>query len=174
MIRPLTLPDTSEPRHDPSSWLRLLVESRDQRCTGVGCRRPARLCDLDHELEHAKGGPTSEPNLDAESRRCHLARHHGWTAVRDRRSGITTWTSPDDSRYQRLPAWVRHPSHEPVVRLGLHLTELPTAQSDYPDDRPLWRPPTVQPPRPSVQGSKPLTARDLNGSRGWDDGPPPF
>jgi len=29
------------------------------RCVGVGCNRPARKADLDHTLDHAKGGKTT-------------------------------------------------------------------------------------------------------------------
>jgi len=175
LVTPLVLPDTAEPQHDPSAGLRRLVEFRDQRCTGPGCRRPARWCDLDHEVEYAKGGPTSEHNLSAKSRRCHLARHHGWSVDRDPRSGTTTWTSPDGQAYRRLPAWVAHPCHEPVVRLGAHPIELPGAESDFPGDRPLWRPRYASAPRPTAKApSTPRTPPAVSSGRGWDDGPPPF
>jgi hypothetical protein len=172
MIAPLSLPDTTEPQYRPSAWLRAQVEGRDQRCTGPGCRRAARDCDLDHERQFSQGGATSEPNLNAKSRRCHLARHHGWTAVRDTRTSISTWTSPDGSVYVRLPAWVPHRSHEPVVALGLKANELPTTTSDYLEDRPLWRPPVKAAPRPT---SSPLPApRPQSSGQGWSDAPPPF
>jgi hypothetical protein len=172
MIKPVVLPDTTEPRYAPSDRLRAQVESRDQRCTGPGCRRTARDCDLDHEWTFSEGGPTSERNLNAKSRRCHLARHNGWMAVRDPRTSVSTWTSPDGNVYVRLPAWVRHPSHEPVVRMGLKVAELPTAESNYVDDRPLWRPPVTVTPRPAAP---PMPApRPQSWSQGWSDGPPPF
>ena len=170
MIRPFVLPDTTEPQYQPSGSLRAQVEGRDQRCTGPGCRRPARACDLDHEWEFSQGGPTNERNLNAKSRRCHLARHNGWTAVRDPSTSISRWTSPDGSVYVRLPAWVPHHSHEPVVRLGLRVSEPPVARSDYSEDRPLWRPP-VAAPRSTTPMPMP---KPTSGGRGWDHTPPPF
>jgi hypothetical protein len=172
MIRPFSLPDTTEPQYKPSAWLRAQVEGRDQRCTGPGCRRAARDCDLDHEQEFSRGGATSEPNLNAKSRRCHLARHNGWTCHRDPRTSISTWTSPDGSVYVRRPAWVSHRSHEPVVTVGLRSNELPSAASDYPEERPLWRPPFSAAPRPT---SPPLPEpRPESSGHGWSDAPPPF
>jgi hypothetical protein len=168
MVEPFVLPDTTEPRYTPSSWLRGLVESRDQRCTGPGCRRAARHCDLDHEWEFSEGGPTSEPNLGAKSRRCHLARHNGWTAVRDPRTSVITWTSPDGSVYVRLPAWVPHRSHEPVVRIGLNVTELPAAASDYSEDRPLWHPPAITAPQPAPPPPPPPPREGHD----WSEDPP--
>jgi hypothetical protein len=75
---------------DLRRWLQL----RDQRCTGPGCGRPARECDLDHREAWADGGGTSAANL------AHLCRHHhrlkhegGWT-VRAGPDGTTEWTTP--------------------------------------------------------------------------------
>jgi hypothetical protein len=167
LLTPLKLPDTTEGQHDPSARLRRLVEARDQRCTGPGCRRLARLCHLDHELEHGRGGPTSEPNLSAKSARCHQAKHSGWTVVRDRETGISTWTSPDGETYTRQPAWVRHRTHPAVARLGLTVTELPAVESFADRDLPLW-----QPPRNEVRPV--VTRKPRSWSDDWDPTDPPF
>jgi 5-methylcytosine-specific restriction endonuclease McrA len=173
MLRPVRLRDTTEPQHDPSAALRRLVQVRDLRCTGPGCPRTASSCDLDHEVEYAQGGPTSEPNLSAKSPRCHRAKHNGWTADRDRTTGSTTWTSPDGSTFTRRPAWRPHPWHPEVVLPPLpRLQQLPEAETDYPLDRPLWIPPRL-PERPKPAASTP--ARPKPAGRSWDDGgPPPF
>jgi hypothetical protein len=64
---------------------------------------PASRCDLDHEQEHPHG-PTAEWNLDDKSRRCHLAKHHGWTATRHP-DGSTDLTSPTGRNYTTRSAW---------------------------------------------------------------------
>jgi hypothetical protein len=143
----------------------------DQRCTGPGCSRLASACDLDHELEYAKGGSTAERNLSAKSERCHGARHDGWSAVRDPRTGVTTWTSPLGRVYTRLPAWRPHPGlPEGATIPPPRLEVLPEVGSDYPEDRPLWtdRPDQATPPIPRPAPTPRPRAT-------WDDGsPPPF
>ncbi len=173
MLRPVRLPDTTEPQHDPSTGLRRLVQVRDLRCTGPGCSRTAQACDLDHEKEYSRGGPTSEPNLSAKSPRCHRARHDGWTADRDRTTGITTWTSPAGSEFTRQPAWRPHPWHPEVLHPPLpRLEQLPQAETDYPADRPLW----VPQPLPDSTPKAPKPPKPPAPGKGWyDDGtPPPF
>ncbi|MGQ0632895.1 MAG: HNH endonuclease signature motif containing protein, partial [Sporichthyaceae bacterium] len=47
---------------------------------GVGCRAPASTCDLDHLIDHAKGGKTVRVNLDPACRHDHRVKHEGgWT-----------------------------------------------------------------------------------------------
>ena len=43
--------------------LRRYLEIRDRSCIMIGCRAPARSADKDHTLDHAKGGPSTGPNL---------------------------------------------------------------------------------------------------------------
>jgi hypothetical protein len=102
-LRPITLIDHLEPRHDPSPRLAAFVKLRDQRCPGPGCTMPASRCDLDHEDEHP-AGPTAEWNLQDKSRRCHLAKHDGWTATRHP-DGSTDLTSPTGRNYTTRSAW---------------------------------------------------------------------
>ena len=129
----------AEDHYSPSARLQRLVQVRDLRCTGPGCPRTATACDLDHEREYALGGETAEWNLSAKSPRCHIARHNGWTASRDRATGITTWTSPAGSTYVRLPAWRPPPSLPDDVILGSpRPADPPPPTSQYPDDRPLY------------------------------------
>ncbi|GAA2757906.1 hypothetical protein GCM10009872_32660 [Actinopolymorpha rutila] len=51
-----------------------LVHARDQRCVWTTCRRPAATCHLDHNTEHADGGPTSVDNIAPLCPRHHKAK----------------------------------------------------------------------------------------------------
>ncbi|MCW2669822.1 MAG: endonuclease, partial [Frankiales bacterium] len=99
----------AEPRHDPSRQLAELINLRDQKCSGPGCAMPAHRCDLDHETRWPEG-PTAEWNLNAKSRRCHQAKHHGWTVERHD-NGHTDWTSPTGRTYTTPSPW----EHPPAV-----------------------------------------------------------
>ncbi|MCU1602701.1 MAG: 13e12 repeat-containing protein, partial [Frankiales bacterium] len=109
-LQPVTLLDQAEPQHDPSAALAAFVKLRDQRCSGPGCSMPASRCDLDHELEFPYG-PTAEWNLGDKSRRCHGAKHHGWTATRHP-DGTTEWVSPTGRTYRSASAWFPPPAFE--------------------------------------------------------------
>jgi hypothetical protein len=117
-LRPVTLIDHLEPQHDPSSRLAEFVKLRDQRCPGPGCTMPASRCDLDHQQEHPDG-PTAEWNLDDKSRRCHGAKHHGWTATRHP-DGSTDWISPTGRTYTSRSAW-QPPPALPKRTFQIHL-----------------------------------------------------
>jgi hypothetical protein len=180
MLGTMLLHDRAEPQHDPSAGLREFVQVRDPVCIGPGCPRTATRCDLDHEIAFADGGPTASWNLSPKSTRCHLCRHHGWTVCRDEctgiSTGISTWTSPAGSQYQRRSPWqpptpVPDDLQLPEPRL-IELGNPPPdrgpnvlgAEEVKVGDRPLWTDPTPPTPRqPQPEG---------NG--GWDDGPPPF
>ena len=101
MLRPEVVTDTDEPQHDPSARLASLVDLRDVRCSGPGCA--SRHGDRDHHQPWPTG-PTSAANLNLLSRRCHSAKHHGWTLHRHP-DGSTTWDSPLLRRYDRPGPW---------------------------------------------------------------------
>ena len=84
--------------------LRRWLQVRDEFCGGVGCRRPASLCDIDHVGEWHEGGGTNENNLVHLCRPCHLVKSVGlWTSeLAD--DGTVTWTSPWGRRYSSEPA----------------------------------------------------------------------
>lgn len=81
-------------RYRPSPAMQRFVRARDVHCRFPGCRRPARRCEVDHNHDHARGGPTSRDNLA-----CLCTRHHTlktetpWTA-RQFPDGSVEWTSP--------------------------------------------------------------------------------
>ena len=97
MLRPDVITDADEPQHDPSAHLARLVDVRDVHCCGPGCS--STRTDRDHLIAYPEG-PTSARNLGRLSRRCHLAKHHGWALARHL-DGSTTWTSPLARPYSR-------------------------------------------------------------------------
>jgi hypothetical protein len=119
-LRPVVLRHDAEPQHDPSAALSEFVKLRDQRCSGPGCTMPASRCDLDHGNEFPRG-PTAEWNLDDKSRRCHGAKHHGWTAIRQE-DGSSDWTSPTGRTYRSHSPWLRPPRINPkYAGMQIHL-----------------------------------------------------
>ncbi|SEG33225.1 hypothetical protein SAMN04488594_2591 [Microbacterium azadirachtae] len=101
----LTRTDT----YAPTERMRRFLRPRDRHCRFPGCRMPARPCDIDHNHDHARGGPTDVANL------CCLCRgHHGlkhpdqddrwrWTAT-PHPGGVIEWTSPDGRTYTDTPS----------------------------------------------------------------------
>jgi hypothetical protein len=75
------------------------VIARDKTCTFPGCRRPARLSDLDHGDAWAAGGVTSSHNLAALCQRHHNAKHDAGWRVRRLEDGASEWASPTGHRY---------------------------------------------------------------------------
>ncbi|WP_020574462.1 HNH endonuclease, partial [Actinopolymorpha alba] len=53
------------------------VQSLNQRCTWMLCRRPAISCDLDHTKPYAQGGETSVANMAPLCRRHHRVKTEG-------------------------------------------------------------------------------------------------
>jgi len=129
MLAPEAVTNADEAQHDPSEHLARLVDLRDAYCCGPGCS--ATRTDRDHH-EPWPAGPTAERNLGRLSRRCHRAKHHGWTLVRHQDGG-TTWTSPLGRSYDRPGP------HRPPARVDLW--------ADPPPSRPR---PQVPPPRWTV------------------------
>ncbi len=111
MLRPAVISDVEEPRYRPSVRLDRFVRLRDQVCSAPGCSQPASACDLDHLVPYP-AGPTSAGNLGPESRRCHRAKHSGWTVVRHL-DGSVTWISPLGRSYRRPPPWDPPPAVGP-------------------------------------------------------------
>jgi hypothetical protein len=87
----------------PPADLREFVLARDRTCRGPGCHRPARRCDLDHEIDYAEGGPTNAESLTPKCERHHYTKQFtGWESHRQP-DGTVTWTSPTGRTYDKPP-----------------------------------------------------------------------
>lgn len=85
--------------YSPTEAMRRHLRARDQHCRFPGCRMPVHRCQIDHNRDHARGGPTSIGNLAHLCVGHHVLKHpsiddrHRWTA-RQRAGGDIEWTSP--------------------------------------------------------------------------------
>lgn len=70
------------------------VQLRDHHCRFPGCPQKASRCDLDHALEHDRGGPTCPCNLVPLCRRHHRAKTFSLWRYDIPRPGHYAWTSP--------------------------------------------------------------------------------
>lgn len=75
--------------------LRRWLGVRDQVCTGPGCMRSARDCDIDHRLDWQYGGKTADTNLSPLCEQHHaLKTKSRWVLHRDDVTGARWWVSP--------------------------------------------------------------------------------
>ncbi|MDL5350291.1 HNH endonuclease signature motif containing protein [Microbacterium sp. zg-YB36] len=88
----------------PTREMRRHLDARDEHCRFLGCRRPARQCDLDHTHDAALGGPTCLTNLANLCPGRHHPVKHGtaWSVVQ-KADGILEWTSPTGRVYTDIP-----------------------------------------------------------------------
>ena len=86
----------------PTTALRRSVEARSPTCVFPGCRIPATECDLDHTVDHARGGPTTEKNLEPLCRHDHTVKHKGRWKLERTPQGYT-WTSRLGHKYHTGP-----------------------------------------------------------------------
>ena len=103
---------TATDSYTPTMNMKRFLRARDQHCRFPGCRRPAHVCQHDHNLDHAKGGPTDTANLALfctghhPLKRPDLDDDTRWTA-RQLAGGLIEWTSPLGRSYvDRPPARV--------------------------------------------------------------------
>ncbi|MBC6457212.1 HNH endonuclease signature motif containing protein [Actinomadura sp. HBU206391] len=95
-----------DPRRAPTRRQRAFVIARDRTCRGPGCRVPASRSEIDHRLDHAKGGPTKVWNLDAECGHCHDLKDLGWTPRRN---------AFDDMKWTSLLGHTHHVPAQPLT-----------------------------------------------------------
>jgi hypothetical protein len=103
-------------RRVPGAALRRYLEIRDRSCTMIGCRVPARSADKDHTLDHAKGGPTTGPNLGDACRHDHRLKGEGGWTLHQPQHGVFCWTSRLGHTYQRRPPAIIEPLTDPIPR----------------------------------------------------------
>ncbi|MFM2719910.1 HNH endonuclease signature motif containing protein [Microbacterium mcarthurae (nom. nud.)] len=104
-------------RYRPSPALQRFVRARDVHCRFPGCRQPARRCDLDHNHDHARGGPTARCNLACLCKRHHTLKTETPWVARQLPDGSIQWTSPlgrrATDRPERYVAFVPEPDPPP-------------------------------------------------------------
>jgi Domain of unknown function (DUF222) len=111
LLRILTHPETGATlsvgrrRYKVPKDLRTYLQIRDLTCRFPGCEQPARLSDMDHNLDWHLGGETRASNLA-----CLCPGHHtlkgdtAWTVTQaDDNSGTLTWTDPSGRSYLTFP-----------------------------------------------------------------------
>jgi hypothetical protein len=86
-------------RRRPVAEEAAFVKARDRTCRFPGCRRPAKRCDIDHRLEHAKQGPSHRGNTCSECERHHQFRHAKNFTVEPFGTTGFLWTAPDGRLY---------------------------------------------------------------------------
>lgn len=90
-------------RYRPSADLKRHLQARDQRCRFPGCGMAAWDSDLDHTVDHAFGGETTDANLGALCRRHHVLKHRTPWHVEHLDGGVYSWTSPTGQIYIDRP-----------------------------------------------------------------------
>ncbi len=86
----------------PTTAQRRYVEARSPTCVFPGCRMPATRSDIDHRVDHSKGGPTLVEYLNPLCRHDHRLKDAGWK-LKPGPNGTTTWTSPLGHTYTTGP-----------------------------------------------------------------------
>ncbi|GAA3390771.1 HNH endonuclease signature motif containing protein [Cryptosporangium minutisporangium] len=96
--------DLGHTTYRPTARLAALVRAAYPTCMFPGCSQPSYRCDLDHNVRHIDGGPTSATNLVPLCRRHHRAQDEaGWDLVHHPDTGACTWTSPAGHTYTVAP-----------------------------------------------------------------------
>nr|MBA2323405.1 HNH endonuclease [Pseudonocardiales bacterium] len=138
------------------------IQIRDRSCCHPGCRRPASKSQLDHTIDHARGGVSTQGNTGPGCTRHHLIFKHrlGWTLVQPE-PGHFQWTSPLGSVYRTRGEPIIPDLPEPLTS---HNTPDHQHHLDSGDGATILRlPPTEGEPQPPPAATAPL-----------DDQPPPF
>uniref|UniRef100_UPI001ED9A81E HNH endonuclease n=1 Tax=Actinopolymorpha alba TaxID=533267 RepID=UPI001ED9A81E len=85
------------------------VQSLNQRCTWMLCRRPAISCDLDHTKPYSEGGETSVANVAPLCRRHHRVKTEGDWKVKQTSPGHLRYTDPHSREYEVTPPRLTDP-----------------------------------------------------------------
>jgi Domain of unknown function (DUF222) len=89
--------------HDPSDWLRHVVQVRDGKCSFPACGRHARESDFEHAIPHQDGGKTCACNCHACSRSCHQVKQRPGWSVTSPAPGWHQWRTPAGRTYTQGP-----------------------------------------------------------------------
>jgi hypothetical protein len=117
VTHPITGAVLAVDRYRPSPAIQRFVRARDVHCRFPGCRQPARGCDVDHNHDHARGGPTDCRNLACLCKRHHTLKTETPWAAQQLPDGSIEWTSPlgrsVTDRPERYVAFVPEPDPPP-------------------------------------------------------------
>ncbi|MGH3810325.1 MAG: HNH endonuclease signature motif containing protein, partial [Pseudonocardiaceae bacterium] len=140
--------------------LRRHVQIRDRTCVYPGCRCSARHADLDHTLDHGRGGMTTEANSGPVCRHDHRLKHEGGWRLHQPDSGHFVWISPLGRVYHTQPQPITTDLPDPLPGPE-YLDALPPATHDEHGPIFYWPPPPPDPPPAPSPADDP-------------DEPPPF
>ncbi len=124
--------------------LRRHVHLRDRSCIFMGCRCPARAADLDHTIDHAHHGATTEANQGPVCRHDHRIKHVGGWRLSQPEPGHFVWVSPLGRIYYTQPPPIIDDLPDP--RPGPPYP--PYAPQITADDLPILEQPPFQPDPP--------------------------
>jgi hypothetical protein len=82
----------------PSANEAAFIRARDRSCRAPHCRKAAGRCEIDHRIEHAKGGQSDRGNCHCLCKRHHGIRHRKGFVVA-KRGRVTTWTTRNGRTY---------------------------------------------------------------------------
>lgn len=126
--------ELSTESYRPSAALDRSVVARDRTCVGVGCNKPANVCDGDHTLAWSDGGETTESNLGPACRSHHNSKDNGGPfRLMQPAAGVFCWTYPSGHTYTTRAApypeaeWPQElpiPASATDVAEGLRLLQL--------------------------------------------------
>jgi uncharacterized protein DUF222 len=149
-------------RYRPSAALQRFVKARDVCCRFVGCDRPAKECDTDHDLNFGAGGRTDRHRLHSLCRRHHNGKTKKVWHVEIQPDFTETWYSPYGTSYT-----------SPADRVPLEQLEPPPDLVDLPEssvpphrDAAIYAnggPPPAEPPLDPYEYEELSDALD----RGW-------
>ena len=138
----------------PSAALTRHVQIRDRTCSHPCCRRPARRCELDHTIDHAKGGSTTRKNIGPGCKKHHWFKHQLRWRLSQPEPGVFVWVSPLGQVYRTRGEAILPPLPEPIAG-----PVEPEESDDYarcegptlliPHKRPVPKPEPRSPPEPT-------------------------
>jgi hypothetical protein len=124
--------DSDAARRHPLAEIDRWVRVRDRQCVAPGCRRPAYASDLDHTVDHARGGPSLSWNCGVWCRHHHRAKHDGGWRVTQPAPGRFHITTRAGARHAVAPPRITEPL--PPAQPADQPRPLPEHEQHPPDD----------------------------------------